>query len=87
MFPTAKWIAASTESCHHDEVLPGSSFLRALPTWGKGRFDTVADRSLARLRHGRRRAEELTAVCRASTELLSSPNAKQHLMLVPDFSR
>lgn len=46
----------------------------------------VAVCSLARLRHGRR-AKELTAVCRASTELLSSPNAKQHLMLVPDFSR
>lgn len=86
MFPTARWIAASTESCHHDEVLPGSSFLRALPTWGKGRFDMVAVCSLARLGHGRR-AKELTAVCRASTELLSSPNAEQHLMLVPDFSR
>lgn len=86
LFPTAKWISASTESCHQDEVLSGSSFLRALPSWGNGRFDMVADCSQARLRRGWR-AEELTAVCRASTELLSSPNAEQHPVLVPDFSR
>lgn len=86
LFPTAKWISASTESCHQDEVLSGSSFLRALPTWGNGRFDRMADCSQARLRHGWR-AEEMTAVCRMSTELLSSSNAEHHLVLMPDFSR